>query len=102
MILDQLSGLTIELVSSTIYEHLYFSGSIVSATLGEKGGALCAPTLSLHSNAANELVFTSDAGLWFSWADIVIYEAELVVLRNGELARYKILSRAVARKQYLP
>lgn len=64
MILDQLSGLTVALVSSTSCEDLYFSGSRVSATLGEKSGAICAPILSRYINAENEWVFTSDASLW--------------------------------------
>ncbi|HPY40781.1 MAG TPA: hypothetical protein PLM98_09695 [Thiolinea sp.] len=101
MILDQLSGLTVELVDSLRYEHFTFLGSKVTASLGEKGGAICAPVLEVCVNAQQELTFTG-ANVELSWSKLVIQDHELVVVRNGQPAIYKILSRHSPRKRYLP
>ena len=101
MILEQLSGLSLELVDESLVEQLSFNGSSVSATLGEHAGAVYAPILEVHLNAEQELIFRG-AAIDLCWAKIVLYANELVVMRNGQPATYKILSRRLPRRPYLP
>lgn len=98
---NQLNGLTVELVHETLIEQVSFKGSSVIATLGTKHDALCAPILTMHLDKQESLVFTG-AHVVLRWEQLAISEQEIKVLRNGQAAIYRILSRTTKPRRYLP
>lgn len=92
MLKDKLEGLKVSLNNITMVEDLMFCGNNVTATIGEKNGAVCAALLELQIN--NESCITiKGQGFEIHWDNIEIDNNQISTKRNGIESSYKIIEK---------
>lgn len=89
--MNKLEGLKVSLIDENYIEDLGFSGTNVIATIGVKGGAICAPILSLVINTPTSVTLKAP-DFSIEWREIEIGSDYISVVRNGLQTKYKIVS----------
>jgi|GEM_PF-4943792 len=93
MLKDKLNGLVLSIVDEIAIENLSFTGDVVTATIGVKGGAVCGPVLSFVVTGDDSLVIDS-AGFNLRWSYVEIADNAISVIRNGKPTVYHIVSKS--------
>ena len=88
MLRKKLEGLTLNLDHESIIEELSFGYDYVSATIGERNGAIASPLLDFEVQSHDSIIITGDIPI--TWSKIVFFHDHLKVIRDGEPAIYKI------------
>jgi len=90
MLIEILKGMSVSLNDGDVVEDLMFDGEIVFATIGEKNGAVCAPTLELEINSESSLTVKGH-GFEINWECIEINNNQISTIRNGKHSIYQII-----------
>ncbi|WP_299581882.1 hypothetical protein [uncultured Microbulbifer sp.] len=89
MLIEKLKGMRVCLDSPTRVEQLGFGENQVSATIGTKGGPVCAPLLKYSVLSDDSLVIDKDK-FNIEWKNIRVGEEYISVVRNDVECKYKI------------
>lgn len=94
MLKDKLLGLSVSLIDESIVEIFRFASDHLAATIGTKGGPVCAPILALEIVGPVSLRIVGQ-GFRISWDQVEIGPERLSVRRNGIPAQYRIDRQSV-------
>lgn len=89
MLKEKLLGLSVSLIDESIVETFSFVSDHLAATIGTKGGPVCAPILSFEIVGPRSLHIVGQ-GFRISWDQGEIGPERLSVWRNGIPALYRI------------
>lgn len=91
MLLEKLNGLRVLLEDNNNYQIISFHNNTVTATIGEKGGPLCAPILNLFKNSESSITLSGD-NLNICWESIEILNDKILTVQNGKKTIYNIIT----------
>jgi len=103
MLIEKLEGLKVTLNDNDIAEELLFRDKSVSATIGEKNGAVCSPIFELQIINETSIIIKGQ-GIEIKWENIKINTNQISTIRNGKESIYNIIenSKLSQHKRRLP